>query len=290
MGRSVQGHRQPPRVGFDSTGEGTIHPIHHHTRDGLSAEQRRSQAGPHAGFASDILSIGGPIRVWCLLVSYGFHMLIIHCSLARRFRPPAQNMHGQRRIGGRLASSVAEAARSRLTTRRVAAPRRLPVCPCEHATGAQWDGVLDWRAADRRPMRWPRHGGGVMHRPLVQHEEGAGRRKGRGKMRDPALAGTRVEPREFEQDAVAGGRFDSPRAGDIVALGGDGRDGLHAAGRHGLPDHGPHAHAPGLLGPHFAWGAWRARRVLRVEQGGAGRVQLGHGCRSFFLGWQSELE
>ena len=114
------------------------------------------------------------LRFWRVL-SYGFHMLIIHCSLARRFRPPVQNMHGQRRIGGRLASSVAEAARSRLTTRRVAAPRRLPVCPCEHATGAQWDGVLDWRAADRRPMRWLRHGGGVMHRPLVQHEEGAGR-------------------------------------------------------------------------------------------------------------------
>jgi hypothetical protein len=55
MGWSVQGHRKPPGVGFDSTGKGTV-PAIHHPGGSLSAEQRRSQAGPHSGFASDSLA------------------------------------------------------------------------------------------------------------------------------------------------------------------------------------------------------------------------------------------
>jgi hypothetical protein len=57
MGWRVQGHRKPPGVGLDATSEGTK-PASQHPGDSPSAEQRRSQAGPHSGFASDIWSRG----------------------------------------------------------------------------------------------------------------------------------------------------------------------------------------------------------------------------------------
>jgi hypothetical protein len=118
------------------------------------------------------------------------------------------------------------------------------------------------RQQPRRPSRRPRHGCGVLRRPLVPHASVAapGQRLGTG--RAPAWEGARGEPGAVAQEAGAGGRFDGPREGDIGALVRAGGEGWRAAGRHAPPENGPPAHPTCSVGNHVDGGAGRARDLV----------------------------
>src|SRR5690349_4492005 len=111
---------------------------------------------------------------------------------------------------------------------------------------------------------------------VIQDEQLEGIGKRLCKVLSPELESTGIEPREFEQEAFARARFDSPVEIKMIELVYHRRAGLSPARRDAPPDDRQQADATCILGKHCDRGAWRLGLDLLLEERGEISGKLGH--------------
>ena len=121
----------------------------------------------------------------------------------------------------------------------------------------------------------------LVKRPMITDEKVVRLRKGGGEIGQPPWEGRTVQGRQFEQETLAGGRFDGPVELKRRARRPHRRKRLYPAGRKPSPADRQQAHPTVILGKHVDQGPGGAGRTRLVEDRGESGLEWGHGFGAF---------